>query len=148
MKLLLDIDGVLNITPSWKSCKIMDDGFLEFDLNSVNNLNQILKMFDLNIVLTSSHRVVHNLSEMNLFFKNRGIIQKINSFLPNTGLNRLDEITLFLSENRIYDFIILDDDKKLNGLNKKIKRRLILTNPLIGFNYIKLKKCENIIING
>lgn len=56
MTIILDIDGVMNTTPPWKRCEILDDGFISFNQESVNNLNKIIKKTDAMIALVSSHK--------------------------------------------------------------------------------------------
>ena len=65
-------------------------------------------------------------------------------FLPEyrNCKNRKEEIQKFISESELTEFLILDDDKSLNGLEIGIKENLILTDLNIGFNTEKLKEAN------
>ena len=67
--------------------------------------------------------------------------KEIKGFLPeyqecNT---RKDEIIQFIEEFKISDFLIIDDDKSLNGLNENYKEKLILTELQKGFDTEKFQ---------
>lgn len=138
--LLLDLDGVLIITPPWKSNEIGEDGYSLFDKSCTHNLNELLKLKEFEVVLSSSRRKMKSLEEMNLIFQRRGIGMRISEMLPNYGdaISRKDEITRFLLEREADDYLILDDDKSLNSMREEMKSRLVLTSYLVGFNKEKL----------
>ena len=140
--LILDLDGVLITNPSWKADRIDSDGYSEFNESCVENLNQLLTLAKFEIWLSSTRRTVKNLSEFNLIFKNRGIKKEIVGFLPEYAdcKNRKEEILKFISEFKTSDFLIIDDDKSLNGLECGLKRNLVLTELTNGFNLEKLKE--------
>lgn len=141
-KLILDLDGVLIITPPWKKDVMHKDGYSDFDANCINNLNQLLKVVDFEIWLSSTRRTHKTLEEFNSIFENRGVSTKIKGFLPNYSdcKSRKEEIEQFLLANKIADFIIIDDDKSLNGLQKEYKSKLIHTELLQGFTSEKLEE--------
>lgn len=142
MHLILDLDGVLITNPSWKADRIHSDGYSEFNEYSVENLNRLLTLAEFDIWLSSTRRTMKTITEFNLIFKNRGIKSQISGFLPEyeNCKNRKEEILKFVNENDISDFIIIDDDKSLNGLESRIKNRLILTELTKGLNSEKLKE--------
>ena len=76
-----------------------------------------------------------------LLFRNRNIKNQICGFLPEYQecKTRKDEITRFLEEFKISDFLIIDDDKSLNGLDENHKKKLILTELQKGFDNEKFE---------
>lgn len=139
--LILDLDGVLITTPIWKADKIDSDGYSEFNMNCVDNLNKLLQQSDFEIWLSSTRRTVKTLSEFNRIFENRNIKSHIKGFLPEYQecKNRKDEIIRFIEESKFSDFLIIDDDKSLNGLDEIHKEKLILTELQKGFDMEKLE---------
>ncbi|MBU2930169.1 HAD domain-containing protein [Winogradskyella psychrotolerans] len=147
--LILDLDGVLLTNPSWKADRIHSDGYSEFNESCVENLNRLLTLAEFDIWLSSTRRTVKTLTEFNLIFKNRGIKKAIVGFLPKYShcRNRKEEILNFITEFKTSDFLIIDDDKSLNGLESEIKKKLILTVLTKGFDSEKLKEAINKINN-
>jgi hypothetical protein len=140
MLLLLDLDGVLITTPPWKTDLLHADGYSDFNPVCVQQLNTLLAATSSEIWLSSSRRKAKTLEEFNLIFKNRGIQQTIVDFLPVYPFNysRKKEIEAFLAFQQPDKYLILDDDKSLNGLAPVHKNRLVLTNSLQGFSKKKL----------
>tara|TARA_R110002033_G_scaffold170433_3_gene212934 strand:+ start:86451 stop:87167 length:717 start_codon:yes stop_codon:yes gene_type:complete len=140
--LILDLDGVLITNPSWKADRIHSDGYSDFNESCVENLNQLLSLSEFDIWLSSTRRTAKTLTEFNLIFKNRGIKKDIIGFLPEYAdcKNRKEEVLKFITEFKITDFLIIDDDKSLNGLESGIKKYLISTELVKGFNSEKLKE--------
>ena len=136
MLILLDIDGVMVPATSWKPSEIQNDGFTSFNSRAVSNLQRILSETGASIVLTTSHKSSYSLDEWKNIFNNRGItvseITKLDDNLSN--LDRKDEIINWLKERIIEDYVIIDDDKSLNGLPLYIKEKLVLTSSLVGLN--------------
>ena len=147
--LILDLDGVLITNPSWKADQINSDGYSEFNKSCVKNLNRLLTLAEFDIWLSSTRRTVKTLTEFNLIFKNRGIDKEIVGFLPEYTdcKNRKEEVLKFITEFKASDFLIIDDDKSLNGLENGIKEKLILTELTKGFNSEKLKEATEKIKN-
>ncbi len=139
--LILDLDGVLITTPIWRADEIDSDGYSKFNINCVDNLNQLLSQSDFEIWLSSTRRTVKTLIEFNKIFENRNIESPIKGFLPEYQecKTRKDEIIKFIKEFKISDFLIIDDDKSLNGLDEDHKKKLILTELQKGFNIEKLE---------
>jgi hypothetical protein len=138
--LFLDLDGVLITTPSWRKDEMDTDGYSKFNSKCVENLNTLLQTQYFEIWLSSSRRKNKTEQEFNKIFSLRGILENITGFLPipKERISRKDEIETFIKENRITDFLILDDDKSLNGLEENLKQNLVLTKNLSGFNKEKL----------
>lgn len=139
--LILDLDGVLITTPTWKADEMDADGYSEFNKICVDNLNKLLEQFDFEIWLSSTRRTVKTLKEFNEIFKNRNIESQIKGYLPEYKecKTRKDEIIRFLEEFKISDFLIIDDDKSLNGLDENHKKKLILTELHRGFDNEKFE---------
>jgi len=139
--LILDLDGVLITTPRWRADEIDSDGYSKFNTDCVTNLNNLLSNYDFEIWLSSTRRTVKNLVEFNQIFKNRNIIRPISGFLPEylNCKSRKEEIVKFIEQFKLTDFLIIDDDKSLNGLDEIYKQKLILTELQNGFNLKKFQ---------
>ncbi len=136
MLLYLDIDGVMVPANSWRKPEILEDGFPEFSSKAVRSLDRIISISRADIVLTTSHKHSYTLNEWKCIFKRRNIsINKITRLPENTEhLNRKDELIHWFNANKPVknQFIIIDDDKSLNGLPKFLKDRLIQTSGSVG----------------
>ena len=77
-----------------------------------------------------------SLKEFNHIFKNRGITKSITGFLPidENFKNRHEEIVHFITAINPSNYIILDDDKSLNGLDRTYKQYLVSTELTVGFD--------------
>ena len=149
MYLILDLDGVLITNPSWKADRIHSDGYSEFNESCVENLNRLLTLAEFDIWLSSTRRTTKTLTEFNLIFKNRGVKKEIVGFLPEYDdcKNRKEEVLKFITEFKTSDFLIIDDDKSLNGLENGLKNKLISTELTKGFSSEKLKEAREKIKN-
>src|SRR5689334_7817100 len=140
MIILLDIDGVLVTTPSWRATEILADGFMKFNDNAAANLQRLITETEADIVLTSTHRVNYSIETWKNIFRQRGIvtnsISKVNEKKSiETMLDRATEIKeWFDSGGHKYNFVIIDDDLSLHGLPAAIKSKCVMTSPLIGLN--------------
>lgn len=134
MLILLDIDGVMVQAASWKPVEILPDGFSSFNARAVSGLQRIISGTNASIVLTTSHKYKYSLSQWKEIFKRRGIVASIDRLEDNLNfLNRKEEILRWVSKNsNIEDYVIIDDDKSLNGLPFNIKERLVQTSAMIG----------------
>lgn len=127
MLLFLDIDGVMVPANSWRHREIMEDGFPAFSLKAIKSLNKIMANSSAEIVLTTSHKSNYSLKEWKSMFQKRSIdTNKISRLSENNNyLNRKAELLNWFSAHHIKDdFIIIDDDKSLNGLPESIKDKL------------------------
>lgn len=139
--LILDLDGVLITTPMWKADEIDSDGYSKFNEDCVTNLNKLLSIREFEVWLSSTRRTIKALSEFNQIFKKRNIKTSISGFLPEYDdcRTRKDEILRFIEEHNTSNFLIIDDDKSLNGLEEKYKKKLILTELQKGFDKEKFE---------
>lgn len=146
--LILDLDGVLITTPPWKADEMDSDGYSKFNESCLTNLNELLTLYDFDIWLSSTRRTLKTIEEFNLIFKFRNIKKPIKGYLPIYPWckNRKEEILTFIDEFEISNYLIIDDDKSLNGLEQNYKDNLILTDLMKGFDRDKLKSAnENLI---
>ena len=136
MLILLDIDGVLVPANSWRKPEFMDDGFPVFNSRSVKALQRILSETNASVLLTTSHKTKYNVSQWRELLKSRGISAKSIHRLTTNSLHtsRKDEILQWYTKKHVSseEFVIIDDDKMLNGLPEDIKNKLVLTSPSIG----------------
>ena len=144
MILLLDIDGVLETSPSWKKPAFLEDKFYKFNESSRKNLIEIIDKINPEIILTTTHRINYNLMEWNQIFELRGIhvgkISKINDAKKAIDIKKRNiEIEEWFSNNKTAEFLILDDDKSLNELTDNLKKSLD-TNRCYAWNHPINKK--------
>lgn len=134
MLIFLDIDGVMVPAKSWKAPELLSDGFAAFSGRATTVLRQLVAEGG-TVVLTSSHKSNHSKAEWKEIFRLRGIaLENLLVLDPNSGgLSRKDEILQWMRLHMVDDrFVILDDDKSLNGLPPSLKQKLILTDSLVG----------------
>jgi hypothetical protein len=148
MLILLDIDGVMVPGNSWKKPEFLDDGFPAFSNRASSALQKIISETSADILLTTSHKSNYSIEEWITIFNLRGIkIKNIYSLPENKAhLSRKEEIMNWItSSNELPDFIIIDDDKSLNGLPKFVKNKLIQTNASIGLTIDLINEALEII---
>jgi HAD domain in Swiss Army Knife RNA repair proteins/Cysteine-rich CPCC len=140
MTILLDIDGVLVTTPSWKPVEHLSDGFMKFSEDAVLNLATLYKETNAEIVLTTTHRINYSESQWKEIFELRGLnftkISKINNKTEISQLlDRAKEIKEWIKSSSFdNNYVIIDDDPSINSLEESIKERWVATKPLIGFD--------------
>jgi len=149
MLILLDIDGVMVPTTTWKPTEILSDGFANFSARAITNLQTIIYSTGANILLTTSHKSRFNNSEWEAIFKTRGIIATIDVLESNEdNLTRKEEIIRWFTKTHISEsFVILDDDKSLNGLPSYIKDKAIVTSGTVGLTVDQAKEAIEILMN-
>jgi len=135
--ILLDIDGVMETTPSWKKVEFLDDQFPAFNRQAVANLQKIISETNASIVLTTSHKSSFSIPQWKTIFSKRGLpVNSIARLDDNTNhLTRKDEILNWLPGNYNQAFVIIDDDKSLNDLPADIKQKCVITSPFLGLNH-------------
>ena len=150
MTILLDIDGVLVTTPSWKPTEQLSDGFMKFNEKATKNLNTLFEETNASIVLTTTHRINFDEDKWKEIFKMRGLdfakISKLNDKTQISELlDRATEIKEWVEKSG-YDenYIIIDDDLSINGLSENIKERWVMTKPLLGFDNEAMEKALSI----
>ena len=136
--IFIDIDGVLNnfhfykITPhyTWDL----------FDPISVSLLNQIIKAYDVDLILSSDWRKTYGVKETQKVFSKNKINKKITGYI-SSSCNKEEGIKMYLEflykkSNNVH-FVVLDDEK-INVNN------LIQTNPKYGLTISEYKKINKI----
>jgi hypothetical protein len=134
MLIFLDIDGVMVPAKSWKSPELLNDGFAAFSSKATHVLEHLVSGSN-TIILTTSHKSNFNIEEWKNIFRNRGLNVENLKCLPANinNLTRKEEIVSYFNINSIHeDFIIIDDDKSLNGLPDFLKKYFVETSPYIG----------------
>ena len=150
MLILLDIDGVMVTGNSWKRPEILNDSFPAFSSKACNALQKIISETSADILLTTSHKSNYSIEEWKNIFNLRGIkIKNIYSLPENkTYLSRKEEIMKWVNtSNELPDFVIIDDDKSLNGLPEFVKNKLIQTNASIGLTIELIDEALEILAN-
>ncbi len=147
MLLFLDIDGVMVPAKGWKSPEFLTDGFPAFSSKATSTLQHLISE-DVTVMLTTSHKQNFSIEEWKSIFKDRGInIKKIKSLPENiNSISRKDEIVNWFSTNNTNEeFIIIDDDKSLNGLPDSLKDHLVQTSPYIGLTEEHLEIIKSLL---
>ncbi len=139
MIILLDIDGVLETTPSWRKTAHLEDGFMKFNQDAVNNLAKLLADTNAEVVLSSTHRISYSIEKWKELFATRGLyFHTISKLNDKTRIDQLLDRGTELLEwvNRVgYDknYVIIDDDLSVGILPSHIKSRWVQVTPHIGF---------------
>ena len=147
--IILDLDGVLITTPTWKADEMDFDGYSAFNKKCVENFNVLTQNLDCELWLSSTRRMNKTLQEFRKIFSNRNLKKEITGFLSTTDYQtpRIKEIESFLKDETIDNFLILDDDSSLHNLEGKYKKFWVQTSLLVGFNFEKLEEAQQIIDN-
>lgn len=147
MLILLDIDGVMVPTTTWKPTELLSDGFANFSAKATISLQTIINSTGAKIVLTTSHKSRFTKYQWEALFKTRGIVAPIDVLETNEdNLNRKEEILRWFSKSTISEsFVILDDDKSLNGLPDYIKDKTIVTSGTVGLTIDQAKEAIDIL---
>ena len=119
----------------WKTVENLSDGFYKFSPKAVVGLQDIISGTKASIVLTTSHKNRFTPKEWKIIFNNRGIDVSSVTKLQTRKIypNRKEEILTWCKRHKdVKDFVIIDDDKSLNGLPRELKDKLILTNSSVG----------------
>ena len=146
MIILLDIDGVLEITPAWRKVEILSDGFMKLNENALKNLAILYEKTNASIILTTTHRIKYDESKWKEIFKLRGLnfetISKLNEKTEiGQLLDRGSEIKEWVENNeKNLNYVIIDDDTSINALSNSIKKRWVSTKSFVGFDKECLEK--------
>jgi hypothetical protein len=142
MLIFLDIDGVMVSGATWKVPEFLEDGFPVFTQKSVRSLNSILSP-ETQVILSTSHRDRYTIDQWRKIFARRGLhVKNLDRLPPSIGVSKRKEEILnwFSTHNKPKEFLIIDDDKSLYDLPKKLKEHLIITSPLVGLTQEKLEE--------
>ncbi len=150
MLIFLDIDGVMVPAQGWKSPELLNDGFPAFSDKAICALQKLIAE-DTIIMLTTSHKSNFSIEAWKGIFRKRGLnIEHIKSLPANVdNLSRKDEISNWFNSNTPdSDFIIIDDDRSLNGLPGFLKNNLVQTSPYVGLTEEHLTGINAILNKG
>jgi 16S rRNA C1402 (ribose-2'-O) methylase RsmI len=151
MTILLDIDGVLVTTPSWKTVEQHEDGFMKFNEEASRNLAELLRNTGAQVVLTTTHRITHSVDKWIDIFRKRGIpvtkLTKLNALTAIEEMKDRGAEILEWAQNIPVNskYVILDDDLSINNLPNQIKDKWVKTQSLIGFNKECLEQAIKIL---
>jgi hypothetical protein len=154
MTILLDIDGVLVITPAWRTVEHLSDGFLKFNERAASNLSKIIDLTNAAIVLTTTHRINYSVDKWRELFETRGIfpssVAKLNDLkMISDMVDRATEIKEWVDkESNDKNYVIIDDDLSINGLPTSIKEKFILTKPMIGLDDEATRQAIKILLHN
>jgi hypothetical protein len=127
--LFLDIDGVLNSFDDYNMTgkeflkNLKNISFVTSD-KQMSLLNKIVEEYNPTIILSSYWRTRYSLKELNNIFRENGFVGKISGVTSKEGEEHKDrwkQIKLYIEENKVKDYIILDDeditrtDEKINN---------------------------------
>jgi hypothetical protein len=138
--ILLDLDGVMITTPSWRKDYIDIDGYSQFNPQTVRNLNKLTSQVNAELWLISARRRGFTLEQFNTFFNFRKIEKELSGMVPVyfEYIPRIEELKSFLEVEPVDNYLIIDDDTSLDGLEDK--RFWVKTHPMIGFGEEKLNE--------
>ena len=142
--IFLDIDGVIStFNESMSSTKDFWDSnpwakdmrvLYPFNQDCVMVLNEIIKETDAEIILSSDWKKQRTLEELDIIFKKNGIIKSpidktknLRDEYSNFETCRSMEITHYIGENIITDYIILDDLNLESLLPFRVRERFFRT---------------------
>ena len=134
MLIFLDIDGVLVPATGWKPAPNLADGFPSFTKKATTALQDLLSD-NPTIILSSSHRDRFTIIQWKKIFFERGLnINNLDRLQPRNGdLKRNEEIQEWFTTHAVNeDFVIIDDDSRLNDLPEHLRAHLLVTSPLVG----------------
>ena len=147
--IFLDIDGVLRNTKSdiWWSEKLkqpIPTNLFDrrFSLESVSIINQITRLTQAKIVITSTWRTYYNLEDLKKQLYSRGLINVIDAtpILENRGI----EIQYWLDTNKVNNYVVIDDNIKdiIPHLNPS---KIIKCDPSVGLSQKEFDKAIDIL---
>jgi hypothetical protein len=154
MVILLDIDGVLETSPSWRKPEIGPDGFMLFNKHSAENLADILLKTSASVILTSTHRIIFSITEWLNIFQLRGL--KIKSLFKLNDTVSISEMKDRGSEIKEWvdnfghgvNYVIIDDDSSINALPQYIKDRWVKIDPARGVDEEAKQKILGLLLKS
>ena len=146
--LILDLDGVLITTPTWKADTLHEDGYSDFNPDCVANLNSLLARADFDIWLSSSRRRSRDAAQWSAIFERRGITRPVAGLLPDYPdcATRAEEIDRFMMQHSGASFLVIDDDKSLTGAPMTDTFGVVLTTLMSGFDAPRLEEALRVIV--
>jgi HAD domain in Swiss Army Knife RNA repair proteins len=108
--IFLDIDGVISTDACQRAKKKFwyDEHTYPFDTYCVKAFNMVLQRTGAQIVLSSSWRLFYTLEQLAAIFEWNGVAAVPIAITEDLG-DRSLEIATFITENKVSNFLILDD---------------------------------------
>lgn len=131
-----DIDGVLqtNNVKVWnKEC--------------CTRYNTLCNKYNLIPIITSTWRVKYSIKQLQEIFYKQNINVKIGGFTEVLGIDRGEEISLYISENSIDKYIVIDDNVRDMYEFLPASRIVKVEKSHIGLTEDNIKQIEKIILN-
>lgn len=111
--IFLDIDGVLNVY-----CEGRDEYGCTFHKHFEDNLSWIIKQTKAKIVISSTWRF-SGLEILKEMWDKRGLPGEVIDITPDlNNLKRGDEIQHWLDNNKVINYVIVDDDNDMLDIQK------------------------------
>ncbi len=132
----LDIDGVLN---NYTTRQVLPAGGIGIDPVNVTNLNKLIERVDVEIVLSSTWRLMYSLSSFNRLLERMGFKGQVweRTIEIMAAYNRGEEIQEWLDRHPdVTNFVILDDDNDMAHLID----HLVQTDAKVGLTIEDVKK--------
>lgn len=144
--IFLDVDGVLNSDEYFDRIeKLNEYGILrEIDIDKLLLVKRLVLETDAKIILTSSWRYTKNGTLLRALLQDYGIDTDLT---PQINNNRGEEIRKWLMENKVEDYVIVDDEVH-STFDKDNLDRLIKISNGNGINFgegLQEKDVEEII---
>lgn len=131
--IFLDIDGVLRTHKSdkeWYGQNIPTNVFnRKFSPNSINILNEIIKLTNARLIISSTWREHYSINELRKIFTNNGYKYDIYDITTKLGY-RGEEIQYWLDTHDVNRYIVVDDNIKEISKNINNKRIVECLNGL------------------
>ncbi len=136
LTLILDLDGVLITTPTWKSDVLHEDGYSDFGADCVARLNQLLSTVPCEIWLSSTRRQCMTVTRWTETFRVRGVQQGVGGVLPQASgrPSRAEELQAFVASQPSTPYLVIDDDSSILDLPVAIRERCVVTSFARGFD--------------
>ena len=133
--IFLDVDGVLNNTPSGP----------DFEPELVGWLNRLVAASGAGIVISSTWRLDLPLDRLVELLRVAGFDGQVIGVTPDLeGLGRGPEIAQWLRENAVESFVILDDEADVGALSD----HLVRTSPYRGLGPREVKRALSTLKMG
>lgn len=160
--IFLDFDGVINGYELWRE---IDNFYLQLGerghhlyymshtcVRPLNRLFKLLVELNYKIVVSSAWRIGNNVDDFNnCFMEISGIFNARSEkiFIGKTGSNKNRglEIQDYLFQNKIEDFLIIDDEVTANITNTFSKEKIYQVNGKIGLTDDDIDNIERILRN-
>ena len=127
-----DIDGVLQINNPKK-----------WDKKCCKRYNDVCKKLNLKAVVISTWRIEYTQKELQAIFTKQGIDVEIYDYTGVYGLDRGEEIQIWLDENYVDRYVVLDDN--VCGIVEYVNNVVAVEKSYIGITDENVEEIEKII---